>query len=178
MQTKSDTKLKKKNNTLGWLLWWKIDKEEIERQIKGYKTFKVTESARGQSTLLLLFSVILTVGLVLFANYDSASLFDAGLMLIIAFFVYRGHRWAMIGALLYWTFAKSYAIYTTVNTNGSGNILLDIVWWVLYMHVFYLAYKVEGLRLKDKKKFCSSCGNSIDSDSKFCVKCGAKINAV
>lgn len=174
MQTKSDSKSNKKNNILDWLLWWKIDKEEIERQIKGYKSFKVTESARGQSTLLLALSIIITLLLVIFANYDSASLVDVTIMVTIAFFVFRGHRWAMIGAMLYWTFAKFYAIYT----GGSGSLILQVIWWVLYMHVFYLAYKVEGLRTKDSKKFCSSCGSSIDSDSKFCVKCGAKINTV
>lgn len=149
--TSNSTNAKKKSSYTHWLLWWILDKNELEKQVKEYKTLGIWHSARKISALLLLFSSIITIGMVAFFNYDSSSLIDVAMMLVLAFFIYRGHRWAMILAMLYWTYAKFYGLYTsyssgsTVHTNG----IVVIIWWATYMHAFWEAFKVEQLKRKE-----------------------------
>lgn len=140
---------KKKNNYTHWLLWWIVDKDELAWQVRNYETLNIWHASRKIATLALLFSCLLTTILILFANWDSSASIDVILMLIIAFFIYKGHRWAMIAAMIYWTFAKFYGMYLSYSAGSTPNPLLAILWWTLYMHAFYVAYKVEQFR-RDK----------------------------
>ena len=170
-----------------WLLWWRLDKDEIQRQVKEYKTLKITQSAKGISLLFLLFSSILTVVLVLFLDWDIFSFVDVFLFLILGFFIYRGHRWAMIVAMLLWTYERIYMLidYETIRgTNPTGfSIFISLFFWAVYMHAFYMAFRVEGERrnlapvLKDMPNltFCYKCGEPLEPNSKFCSKCGTKV---
>ena len=38
-----------KSNNLNWILWWKIDKDDLNRQIEYYNSLKITQSYRGIS---------------------------------------------------------------------------------------------------------------------------------
>jgi len=139
---------KTKNNSTHWFLWWLIDQEELNSQVKGYRNLGILHSSRKIAAMCLLFSSVVTSLLVVFVSYDSSSLVDVALMLFVAFFIYRGHRWAMIIAMLYWTFAKIYGIFTSYNTNNYVNWFVPLIWWSTYMHVFYESFKVEQLRRK------------------------------
>ncbi len=146
------SKVKKKNNYTHWIFWWILDKDVLERQVKEYKTLSVWYASRKIAAIALLFSSVLTILLVMFANWDSSSLIDVVLMLFIAFFVYRGHRWAMIMAMLYWTYAKFYGLYASYSSTSTTHTspIIAIVWWAIYMHAFYEAFKVEQLRRKEE----------------------------
>jgi len=37
-----------------WLLWWRIDRQELERQIASYATLPIFQSARGREFLVSL----------------------------------------------------------------------------------------------------------------------------
>lgn len=139
---------KKKNNYSHWLLWWITDKDEITRQVHGYNTLDIWHASRKIAALALLFSSALTVILVLFANWDSSSLIDVLLMLVIAFFIYKGHRWAMIVAMVYWTYAKFYGLFTSYSSGSTPSPIVAILWWAIFMHAFFEAYKVEQVRMK------------------------------
>ncbi len=139
---------KKKNNYSHWLLWWMVDKDEITRQVHGYNTLDIWHASRKIAALALLFSSALTVILVLFANWDSSSLIDVLLMLVIAFFIYKGHRWAMVVAMIYWTYAKLYGLFTSYSSGSTPSPIVAIIWWAIFMHAFFEAYKVEQARRK------------------------------
>jgi len=111
---------------------------------------------------------------------------DIILILILAFFVYKGQRWAMIATMIYWTFSRGFQLVSgfSVGDFSAGNIIMPIIWWAIFMGVFWQAYQVERARhiiiLQEKRKeseifYCGKCGNKLDSDSKFCAKCGEKI---
>ena len=148
MNQKSD-KIKKKTS-LEWLLWWRVDQEELEMQVREYKTLKITKSAKGVSLLCLLFSSILTICFVQFLHIDSSAYLDVAIMLVLGIFIYRGHRWAMIAAMLFWTSEKLLQIIEPIKINGhvSGGGVGMLIWWAIYMHAFYLAFKVETKRKK------------------------------
>ena len=61
MDEKTTLPASKKTKGNHWLLWWKIEPEELQKQIAEYDTLKFYQSARGISLLCLLFSVAITV---------------------------------------------------------------------------------------------------------------------
>ncbi len=150
MEQKDQTQPKpKKNNFFNWFLWWQIDQEEVEKQVSEYNTLKITQSARGKSTLFLLFSVVVNCIFIYLKILDVYAFIDAFLFLFLAFFIYKGHKWAMIGAMALWTFEKVFILVGNIS-NGS-TIFSSVLWWALYMHAFYLAFNVEKLRSKNVK---------------------------
>ena len=129
---------KKKGNGLNWLLWWRVDGEELKKHVDGYNTLGLWKSARGVSFLLTLLTLVITV----IFSLDMYGVIDAALLVIFVLFIYRGHKWAAIAAMILWTIEKIYAM--TLPDRGSS--FMWIIWWAIYMHAFFLAYKVEKAR--------------------------------
>jgi hypothetical protein len=155
MENNSQTeKKKKKGSFLSWLLWWRIDQDELAKQVSEYHSLKITKSIRGQSLLLLIFSACVTTAFIVFSNFPIESYFDVFISILLGYFIYRGHRWAMIGAMLFWSLEKFYIIYEGIQsysptTHSSSNPLIHIIWWALYMHAFYFSFSVEQFRHKE-----------------------------
>jgi hypothetical protein len=143
---------KKKEDFLNFLLWWKLDNDELQKQIEQYDTLPLSQSARGQSVICLLIAALLTTIMVIFFNFDKAGFIDVVISLILSFFIFKGYKWAIIMAMILWTLGKFLLLIDTSMTKRiSINPLLQIVWWALFMHYFYLAFKVERLRAKMKR---------------------------
>ena len=139
---------KPEKKSLQWILWWRVDPEEIQDQGDRYQTMGWLDSARKLSVLCLLFSIVTTFLLILFKFTPWAGLFDVVLMMALAAFIYRGHRWAMIAAMLLWTLEKIGTVLAGLGTLGwatSGGAVVSVFWWCLYMHASYLAFRVEQL---------------------------------
>lgn len=170
----------KPNKKSSWS--WKIEEEDLKNQVENYETLKITESYRGISVLII--SALLGLSLILsFAGmYADPTTIFLGLIIYlpIIFFVYKGHRWAIIALILLWTFEKVYSLYE-VGQSGSG--IMPIIWWLIIMPYFWKALKVENERRKLitatsgnlGSVFCHKCGGQNEVNSKFCYKCGAKI---
>jgi hypothetical protein len=144
-------KPKNKQSFFNWLLWWQIDMVDIKRQVDQYDKAKFTESAKGMSLLLGILSTCITLILIFFDNWSSGSIIDALILLFLCFMIFKGKKWASVVAMLYWTFEKFYGYYLSYqNAQSSGTsipgILGTLIWWAIFMHVFYNAYKVESLR--------------------------------
>ncbi|HEX6976846.1 MAG TPA: zinc-ribbon domain-containing protein [Patescibacteria group bacterium] len=171
----SEINNKKGKSILEWLLWWQVGKDELNKQTREYETLKITQSAKGQSFLLNIFSATITLLFILVGSTDAWNLLDVFILLILGFFIFKGHRWAMVAAMVVWTLEKLISLI-----DGNGGILA-ILWWAIYMHAYYVAYKVENMRVHhlsiNNKIYCSHCGKQIDSDSKYCIKCGNKLPA-
>src|SRR3990167_2133717 len=107
--------VKSKRSMLSW--WsWKIKPEELKEQLDNYNTLGIWKSYKGISTLLIIY-------------------------IPIAFFVYRGHRWAMIAIMILWTLEKGIQLVQL------GNVI-PIIWYLAFMPYFYKAWKVEAERRK------------------------------
>jgi len=165
---------KKKN------VWsWKIDEFELKNQIESYDNLKITESYRGISVLIISALLVLSLLLSLLGVYSSVEDIVYGLIIYIPviFFVYKGHRWAIISLLALWTLEKIYQFYE------AGGVW-PIIWWLIVTPYFWKALKVENKK-KDLIQgeeggpggsFCHSCGGLLTTDSKFCSNCGTKTN--
>ncbi len=140
----------KKKSSRNWLMWWDVKEEEVERQIEGYNTLSIFKSARGQSALFLILSALITFIFIVTGVVEEigkTAYIDIALLLVLAFFIYRGQRWAMIGAMGLWTLEKILAVM-----GGLGSWALQILWWMLFMSAFWLAYKVETERKRRKEE--------------------------
>jgi hypothetical protein len=103
------------------------------------------------SLLALIFSATATVLFVQFLGLDRVSYLDASLMLILGVLIYRGFKWSMIIAMILWTLEKVLAIVQPLqlgSTSTSGTLVMQIVWWAIYMHIFNLAFRVERERAR------------------------------
>jgi len=152
-----EKKAMRKRNLLYWLLWWRIDQDELNKQVAEYESMSMTRSAKGQSFLLLNLSALVTTAWVVFAHLSVVYLSDVLIALVLGYFIYSGHRWATIAAMAYWSIAKLIAIWDisvgfSPLDNPGGRILQQLVWWCICMHAFYLAFRVEGLRRERKQR--------------------------
>jgi hypothetical protein len=143
---------KPRRSLLHWLLWWRIDQEELDKQLVEYASLKITQSAKGQSFLLLIFSAFVTAILVVFFNYD-AQVISLFTLVILGYFIYKGQQWAIVGAMILWTCERFYLIYEGIRAHSgthssSPNLIIHWIWWGIYMRVFFLALKVERIRTK------------------------------
>jgi hypothetical protein len=144
---KKDAPKKKGGN---WLLWWKIDQAELDRQVSQYGSLGFIHSARGMSVLCLVLSCTITACAAFFGAFgmDSTAYFDVALFAVLALFIYLGHRWAMLGAMALWTLEKVLIIAQGLGPTHqvSGMAFGQILWWALYMHPFYFAFRIEQRR--------------------------------
>ena len=135
----------KPKNKLQWLFWWLIDPDELQDQVAKYQTLGWLDSSRKLSVLFLLFSTGVTVIFGGLGAFAAAAYVEAAIMGLFAAFIYRGHRWAMIGAMVLWTFEKAFGALAMLATNPFL-IIFQFFWWCFYMHAFYLAFRVEQAR--------------------------------
>lgn len=173
----------------------KENQKEFENQLVNYYTLGITKSKKGQATLFVLGSVLITFTFAYFnvVNFDDIIL-GAFAYLIFALFIYKGHRWAMIGAMIMWTADKVYQI-STMNVTSPISIFF---WWIALMIPLYNAVKIENERIKrniknieilptepakesiaeeiSEKIFCQHCGKEIAGIPNFCKFCGNKLD--
>ena len=126
-----------------WLLWWRIEPEELQRQVTEYDSLGIT-SARGVSALLLMLAVAANIIFVCVGYMNPWALLDAMVFFGLAAFVYRGHRWAMLCAMVVWTLENGGRLYKNPTLQVT---IASVIWWTGYMQAFYMAYRVEKQRL-------------------------------
>jgi len=128
-----------------------IDESELEDQVAEYDDLPIYAAARGLSLLLLLFSATMTVAVIAFGALEPIGLVDAAIMSALGLFIYFGHRWAMILAMVFWTLEKAVMVIASVEAGAVSpvsNPATEYFWWAVYMHAFYLAFRVEQQRRK------------------------------
>jgi len=124
-----------------WVFWWKIEPDELQRQVREYDSLGMIKSARGLSAVLLALSAIVTIIFVCMGWTDVSSLLDAVLFVGLGAFIHRGHRWAMVCAMVFWTLEKAYGFYAKPEY-----AVMSAIWWTIYMQAFYMAYRVENAK--------------------------------
>jgi hypothetical protein len=143
-----------------WLLWWQIDPTELDRQVTEYDTLRFFQSMRGISLLLTLFSFLLAAAFIYLGVFPLYAIADGSLMLLFGAFVFFGHRWAMIAAMILWTMGKAIAI---LDYPGGGTIVGQVVFWCIYMHALYFSYRIE----QAKRLKASGANNSSTETRKW-----------
>lgn len=120
---------------------WKLDEEELKNQIENYNTLNFFNSLRKISSGLFILSTILTTGYVLLGYISVYAMFDALIFLVLAILIYRGKHWALVLAMIFWTFEK----YYDISSGGSNTttIVWAIIWWAVYMSFFWKAYQLK-----------------------------------
>lgn len=124
---------------------WKISEEDMKTQVENYDKLKITESYRGISALLILGSMILTAVLAKLDVVSFDAVYGAIIYLPLAFFIWKGHRWAMIAMVVLWTVEKGYQVYESA---GVSSPIVPIIWWAIFMGYFVNAFRVEIARKK------------------------------
>jgi hypothetical protein len=125
-----------------FFLWWRTNPEEVRRQVAGYDTLRVWQSARGTSALLCLLTVVVTMLLGGYMHLSSGEITtEAVIWIAVAILMYRGYRWAFLVGMLLWTFEKGELLFS-----ARGAPIVQVIWWTIYMSAFFLAFKVENER--------------------------------
>src|SRR5579864_2533681 len=137
---------KKKNTSGNWLLWWQIDPAELEPQVEKYDQLNIHQSARGIALLLFVASAVLTALVIELSSHDRWGYLDAGVFLGLGAFIYFGHRWAMILSMILWTGEKAMQLVSMFQTGHFANPIGILIFWGVFMHAMYLAFRVEQSR--------------------------------
>ena len=137
-----DTK-KSKKSAFSFIWWWRTDPAEVEKQVAGYTTLKVWQSARGISALLCVFSAVVTMLLGNFIHLSTGEIyFEVVIWATVGILMYFGLRWAFILGMILWTIEKA----SMLLAGGSAAPIVQIIWWAIYLNAFFLAFKVESRR--------------------------------
>jgi hypothetical protein len=131
---------------------WSLSKEELERAVSVYGLSEEIKwgSARGKATLVLFFAVALIFVLIFLKIDDFNAIYFVPVWLILAFFIFRGHRWAIYLVMLIMTVNSFLGLssYFAINGTNLGILLVTIFWWTFYMRFFYQAIQIENKRKK------------------------------
>jgi len=167
------------------LFRWNMDEKQLRYQIENYNTAGSFSASRKVATVVMIFLVMLNLILVIVDWSSPGILIDVILMLGLAFFVYKGSKWAMIITMIYWTFSKGFQVinaFSSAEVVTAGSILIPIVFWAIFMAVFWQAYQVErarrikiGKKVSIQERYRSNCGSAIKEAASFCGQCGKKI---
>jgi len=175
-----------KTKTSAWS--WKISPDDLKEQVEGYDTLKITQTYRGMTVLVV--SALLALSLLL-GYFEVTSLEDVLFSLILyiplLFFVYKGHKWAIIALFILWTIEKVASLIYSIDAGGSP--IGSIIWFLIVAPIIYKAYIVEKERSKlagvpvvvnnnseGYVGFCSKCGERQSEGAKFCKSCGNQIS--
>jgi hypothetical protein len=126
------------------VLSWKLTEAQLAEQAEQYETLNWVKSWRKASVLLLGVVIAVSIaGMGLFGLTAEDVLYSAVIYGVLAFFIYRGHRWATLAAMGLWTLEKGLQLVT----EGAGAGIISIVlFWYVFVQVFYKAYQVERYR--------------------------------
>ncbi len=162
---------------------WAASDEELRFQVDNYNSLPWSETFRGAAAIFLagLLGLSIVLGLFGVVSLDGGTLTEFAIYAGALYFIFRGHRWAIILAMILWTADKAYQLYE-VGASGQGNVYVIIVWWLLVMPYLYKALKVENLRRRSvvsapvveasgASRFCRYCGNRLEEDARFCTNC-------
>lgn len=175
------------NHTKTSAFSWSASDEELQFQVDNYNTLPWIETFRGSAVIFLaaLLGLSIMLGLLSILSLDTGTLVELVIYGISLYFIFKGHRWAIILAMILWTGDKAVQLYQ-ISSSGQDNAYIIIVWWLLVMPYLYKALKVENLRRRSITsvaaattsgdiRFCRYCGNRIDEDTKFCASCGKPV---
>ena len=136
-----DTK-KSKKSAFSFIFWWRTDPAEVEKQVAGYATLKVWQSARGISALLCVFSAAVTMLLGNLIHLSTGEIYaEVAIWSTAGILMYFGLRWAFILGMILWTIEKATMLFS-----GGAVPIVQIIWWTIYLNAFFLAFKVESRR--------------------------------
>jgi hypothetical protein len=146
----TETEAPEKKRGGSWLLWWQVGEDELNKHAAEYQTMPFWKSARAGAIVCLAISIVITTTAVYFdaGGFSPSAFVDAALMGALALFIGFGQRWALIGAMVYWTLAKIYTGVMAIQSGISVGAVTSVIWWALYMHAFYFAFRVEQRRRK------------------------------
>jgi hypothetical protein len=102
-----------------------------------------------QSVVALMFAAMVTALFIFVGWADSFAYVDVAMFLLLAFFIGLGHRWAMMAAMILWTFEMGDRVFETfANHQSTGRVVSGLIFWCLFMHAFYFSFRIEQERKK------------------------------
>ena len=124
-------------------IWsWNIDEVELKNQVENYRDLGIIKSYRGQSVLIVSASMVLGLLIGFQGDFVDITTVILGSILYvpIIFFVYKGHRWAIVALMILFAIDKGFLIYE-VGGLGSGLITSYLI-----MGCFWKCLQVENER--------------------------------
>ena len=139
-------------------LKWKMDKTELENEVKNYDTQGFFNSSRGAAICFILLDII--ASLIFTHNIDSW--INAMILLVLVFFVYKGNRAALITFMILLPLNGVFSIIndfihsiqnysSTQSSNVAIHTIITISICSFLVNMLWQAYQVERKRKKGIK---------------------------
>ena len=145
-------------------LSWRISKEELDKQVNQYDKLKAYQSFRGISALILSFGLIAGTAVSLLVGVSSIEvLFLAFIQVVFIYFIYKGHRWAMVVAILAFT---ANIVMSAFERSIAGNFTTTSVFLVSIVWLLIVGYLVKAIRIENhrRKSKCSEKSGTTTSN--------------
>jgi hypothetical protein len=149
------------------LPWWRVNPDELRRQVEGYETLGMLDSSRGRSFLLAMLSAIVcaAVGIVVAASAVAGgwpgigvgemsvltvcTLLGEGMVFfLLGCLVRRGNAWAAIGLMGLCSFDRVFeaAVSNSYAVPGQPHgvwMIPAVPVWCFYMYTFWMTFRIE-----------------------------------
>lgn len=124
---------------------WSLSAEQLAEQVNGYHTLKFHKTCRGVAVIVVAALTALTVVFTAIGGQSwSTTLWATFIYGLLAVFMYRGSKTAMILTMVLWTADKVLQVYYS----GGVNVVSIFFWWIVPMAAIYPAVQVENARKK------------------------------
>ena len=139
----------KKDNLLNFKL--KLSEEKLKKEIDNYQKVGYNNKARAAGIFLLVLASIKAIFMI--STSYPISIMDLFFAIVLAYFVYRGKKWALITTMIFWTLNMgSQIVFSFATTNFEADkVIIQILFWPILMKPLFQAYQVERERSKRYK---------------------------
>jgi hypothetical protein len=132
------------------LLSWSINNKELDKQVNQYSQLKLHQSFRGISVLILSFGTLAGIVVSMQLSLPIIDiLFGVVFASILIYFIYNGHRWAMIVSILVVTanvLLSSFDRLADGTFSTTSLILIGAVWLIV------VGYLIKAIRVENRRK--------------------------
>lgn len=121
--------------------------DKLKNQAEKYKKIAFYRTYRGWAFYLTFFIMMMTL-LFAYLSGDMDILFGLAFIIPILYLIYKSYRTSYVIAIIWWSLEKLIQLTEVSSGAAAGSIIL---WWLVICYVYFRAYRVEDIRLKEKK---------------------------
>lgn len=126
----------------------KSEPERLQEQFDKYSSLPYRKTYRGIAFYMTLFiAIITTLSAVLGERLDI--LYGLSFIIPLLYLIQKSYRWVYIIAILWWSSEKTLQI---MESSHLSMVVSAILWWFVICYIYYRAFRVESLRVKEADK--------------------------
>lgn len=159
METQAESKNDKgeKSFLATWATWaftgWGLDEKELREEVEQYDTLPWGKSSRKTAAAIWAFFALFTLIVGFFFPSVVVERLDLAIALIFIPLIYKGWRWALVLAAIFWLLQQGWKIAVMLSGDQINflGLFFIFIFTIIMLKALYAAFIVEQARKKLRK---------------------------